>query len=438
MYFGNSNYCILLSILMFLFFNILLLPYIFNVMEISLSEIYTDIECPWMLVIVRGYPRNICCYPVPLYINNCPTYILTFYPQMPFPSLLGKEWWWPSRRRGNISLDVKTTVVLWLRPCLERFWIIFSKLEIQTLQYGFTRGKWPYMASLLHTEAICENLDTRQPTYVAALEAQKAFDIVYQHSLLRQNRWGTIQYSVYQPRPVYRAIFMWMSYLCRWHSAGCWVPGRTAGPTWCGICILYTRTIPHSLTEVKEYHNRRYQPTNDKQQMVPGRWTPWNHRQLYQPWSGTCHFKAYSTLTDLWSDTTCIARRTAYAGFHGNTGISPSVCRSIMISTYIIPRLLFGLEAMILTDRQLQRLEVYLRQLLRKLQNFSDRVANSAVLLLIGIPPVAAQLHIRTLTFLRLHHAQRGLSPETVSYPPTCDQGLQIKVMVHILCMPTV
>ena len=55
---------------------------------------------------------------------------------------------------------------------------------------------------------------------------------------------------------------------------------------------------------------------------------------------------------------------------------------------------------MILTDRQLQRLEVYLRQLLRQLQNFSDRVANSAVALLIGIPPVAAQLHIRTLTFL--------------------------------------
>ena len=115
--------------------------------------------------------------------------------------------------------------------------------------------------------------------------------------------------------------------------------------------------------------------------------------------------RATSQLTphSLFSDRIQLAHRTAYcltgAGFHGNTGISPSVCRR-MISTYIIQRLLFGLESMILTDRQLQRLEVYLRQLLRQLQNFSDRVANSAVLLRIGIPPIAAQLHIRTLTFL--------------------------------------
>ena len=53
------------------------------------------------------------------------------------------------------------------------------------MQYDFTHGKSPSMASLILTEAICENLDARQPTYVDALDAQKAFDVVYQNSLLR-------------------------------------------------------------------------------------------------------------------------------------------------------------------------------------------------------------------------------------------------------------
>ena len=312
------------------------------------------------------------------------------------------------------------------------------------MQYGFTRGKSPSMAFLLLTEAICENLDARQPTYVAALDAQKAFDALAllcsfhpRHKDQSQNRWGTIQYSVYQPRsgPRKSAINRKLQDIHRPRSQTtlryeCWPvdmnAGQFIGPYFCGCptCaddILLVAESPDELQAQLDVvfafsTQERYRIHPQKSKIIITGDT--NPKTTSNRWylgdepleiTDNCtHMgleRATSQLTphSLISDRIQLARRTTYsltgAGFHGNTGISPSVCRR-MISTYIIPRLLFGLEAMILTDRQLQRLEVYLRQLLRQLQNFSDRVANSAVLLLIGIPPVAAQLHIRTLTFL--------------------------------------
>jgi hypothetical protein len=52
------------------------------------------------------------------------------------------------------------------------------------LQFGFTKGKSPLMAALLSSEVIAEGLDTKRPTYIAALDAQKAFDVV-DHAILK-------------------------------------------------------------------------------------------------------------------------------------------------------------------------------------------------------------------------------------------------------------
>ena len=323
------------------------------------------------------------------------------------------------------------------------------------MQYGFTRGKSPSMASLLLTEAICENLDARQPTYVAALDAQKAFDVVYQNSLLRRiylqgghKHWRYYAASIRGTKIRVRIDGELSSTVCISQGVGQGrVPstgnykifidpvlrllsdmnaGQFIGPYFCGCptCaddILLVAESPDELQAQLDVvfafsAQERYRIHPQKSKIIitgdtnpettSNRW--YLGDEPLEITDNCTHLgleRATSQLTphSLISDRIQLARRTAYsltgAGFHGNTGISPSVCRR-MISTYIIPRLLFGLEAMILTDRQLQRLEVYLRQLLRQLQNFSDRVANSAVLLLIGIPPVAAQLHIRTLTFL--------------------------------------
>ena len=52
------------------------------------------------------------------------------------------------------------------------------------LQFGFTKGKSPAMAALLATEAIAAGLDQSRSTYVAALDVQKAFDVV-SHPILK-------------------------------------------------------------------------------------------------------------------------------------------------------------------------------------------------------------------------------------------------------------
>ena len=47
------------------------------------------------------------------------------------------------------------------------------------MQYVFKHGKSPSMASLALTEAICENPDAHQPTYVAAWMLKISSYVVY-------------------------------------------------------------------------------------------------------------------------------------------------------------------------------------------------------------------------------------------------------------------
>ena len=58
--------------------------------------------------------------------------------------------------------------------------------QISGLQFGFTSGKSPTMATVCLTEAIANAKDSRQPLYVATLDAQKAFDVVRHEELKRK------------------------------------------------------------------------------------------------------------------------------------------------------------------------------------------------------------------------------------------------------------
>jgi hypothetical protein len=96
-----------------------------------------------------------------------------------------------------------------------------------------------------------------------------------------------------------------------------------------------------------------------------------------------------------------LARRTVYAlipaGLHGQDGLSPAVAKKIII-TYVLPRMLFGLEAVVLNATQVQSLETAYRKILRDLQSLCKSVATEAIYLLIGLLPLEAELHQRTLT----------------------------------------
>ena len=85
-----------------------------------------------------------------------------------------------------------------------------------------------------------------------------------------------------------------------------------------------------------------------------------------------------------------LARRTSYSlvgtGFHGNNGISPAFTIPIY-RTYVIPRLMYGLEAITIKDKHLSQLDRYHRNTLRELQTLPTRTAKCAIHLLAGTPP---------------------------------------------------
>jgi hypothetical protein len=98
-----------------------------------------------------------------------------------------------------------------------------------------------------------------------------------------------------------------------------------------------------------------------------------------------------------------LARRTAYAlmgaGLHGLHGLSPQVSLKIL-NTYVLPRLTFGLETLVLSKTDSTKLERIHVKYLKALQGLPDSTATNAVYLLSGTLPLEAQLHIATLTFV--------------------------------------
>ena len=99
------------------------------------------------------------------------------------------------------------------------------------------------------------------------------------------------------------------------------------------------------------------------------------------------------------------ARRTAYSlmgtGFHGNNGISPQYSVRIYM-TYVIPRLMYGLEAVTLKSKHITSLESFHRKTIRELQSLPLWTAKEAVYLLSGMTPLEyildssiATLHIQ-------------------------------------------
>ena len=54
------------------------------------------------------------------------------------------------------------------------------------MQFGFTEGLSPLMASLLISEGKAESSDQKSTVYMATLDSQKAFDVVH-HSILLDN-----------------------------------------------------------------------------------------------------------------------------------------------------------------------------------------------------------------------------------------------------------
>ena len=96
-----------------------------------------------------------------------------------------------------------------------------------------------------------------------------------------------------------------------------------------------------------------------------------------------------------------LGRKTAYslmgAGFHG-VGRLNALQNGYIWSTFVVPRLLYGLEALLLSKKDIECLDRFQRQCLKQIQGLPDKTANTICLALLGILPLEAVLHKNALT----------------------------------------
>ena len=97
---------------------------------------------------------------------------------------------------------------------------------------------------------------------------------------------------------------------------------------------------------------------------------------------------------------TSLARRTLYSliktGVHGCNGLNAKISYKIY-QVYVIPRLLYGLEVLLLNKGQLDELEKFHIEILKQIQSLPTRTANSIVYLLLGALPLKVEIERRQL-----------------------------------------
>ena len=86
------------------------------------------------------------------------------------------------------------------------------------------------------------------------------------------------------------------------------------------------------------------------------------------------------------------------SGFHGSNGLNPKVSYRLY-QTYVMPRMLYGLEILDLR-KDIKQLSDFHIDLLCRIQALPTRAALSAVYLLVGVLPMEAEFNKRQLSLL--------------------------------------
>ena len=110
-----------------------------------------------------------------------------------------------------------------------------------------------------------------------------------------------------------------------------------------------------------------------------------------------------------------MARRTTYAmmgaGLHGYNGVNPCLS-SKLLSTYVYPRYLYGLETVCLRQEEINQLNKYGKKILKFIQHLPDRTADEAVYLLLGEVPIQARIERQALILLASIARNGGIERE--------------------------
>ena len=372
----------------------------------------------------------------------------------------------PIYKKGKPNHDRNSyrgiTISAILSKLLERLILQHSEDKVNKkqndMQFGFTKGCSPNLASLVLSEAIVEQSEKKEPLYVASLDAQKAFDVIDQPSLLRKyhiaglrGAWWNLKRLSYQnltsrvkwegqigrPFPInqgsrqgglngatdYKTYVNKFLDITTKHG----MPGYHIGgimistPTCADDVLLLSKTIyglQCLLNLAGKYANQeRYEihpikTTTSVYNSVDAKtWNeihPWsiNGRPLPVVESFT-HLGINRSVTNsntvstLVKDRIQLARRTVYAmmgaGMHGLNGLPP-ITSYHLYDVHVVSRYLSNLESIILTRKDIDALEKYHRTFLKQIQHLPQRASNAAAYLLLGARPIEAQIDLKILT----------------------------------------
>ncbi|MEW8545343.1 MAG: reverse transcriptase family protein, partial [Candidatus Thiodiazotropha sp.] len=341
--------------------------------------------------------------------------------------------------------------------------VILNRLEKlngdqSQLQFGFTKGLSPTMASLILSEGILDSSVRGEPLYVAALDTQKAFDVVSHPILMKMLYFQGINSHFWQ---VIQSMYSGLTARVKWegevsqsfnvlqgvrqggilstHFYKAYLNdflmelesrklGKFIGSIYMGCPTVADDLLfmASSDGELQLMFSLAFINSQEKRYVIhPQKTTAQRHNaskavrnnEYVGEWKlGTKEVNVDSKLTHLGlirseksecsvniTERISIARRTLYAliksGVHGSNGLNPRISYKIY-QVYVIPRLLYSLEVLPLTDTQIGQLQRFHISSLRRMQSLPERTAVSAVQLLLGALPIQAELHKRQLSLL--------------------------------------
>jgi hypothetical protein len=326
--------------------------------------------------------------------------------------------------------------------------------EQHPLQYGFTKDMSPMMAALMCTEAIAEAMDNKQPIYLAALDSQKAFDVV-DHSSLKVKLYnqcpspelwktetqlleglsglvrikgefsrtfnlhqGVGQGKVLSP-PQYKVYLD--DALCQLTEAniGAFIGHIPISVPTCADDMLLLSNYRHELQS--QFHTASGYSCRERYIIHPvktevtaynikgGETDTWSLGDSELKLSdsilhlGITRQKGQAYIDSIVEDRVTAARRALYsllgAGVHGTNGLPPKVTR-VIYTLYVLPVLLHGVETLTLNKTQRDTLEQFHRDSIKNLQTLPTRVANCISYLLYGVAPLEAFIDRRIATLV--------------------------------------